>query len=137
MGMKRQLKEIKGENAVALYHSVYKNEGFNESAEALFKLIKHTSQQFKAKNRILYLDIEGHRNELGGFDHDMFELQQNFILGFLMPYLTEVRMPLVAVKNNQKQIDEFPEELIIDAPAINNIAAATLSHSINNNPKTC
>lgn len=127
--MKREVKELDG--AVALYHSVYENEGFNESAEALFKLVKHTIQQFKDKNRVLYLDIEGHRNKAGGFDHDMFELQQNFIAGFLMPYLTEVHVPLFSLKNNQKQIDEIADELTIDSSATENIAAATLSHKIN------
>jgi hypothetical protein len=68
----------------------------------------------------LYLDIDGHRNRDGGFDSDMFELQQHFILGFLMQFLTEVNMPLAAGvrrRDASPQSEDIPEELTIQNPS--------------------
>jgi len=67
----------------------------------------------------LYLDIDGHRNREGGFDADMLELQQHFILGFLMQFLSEVNMPLAAGvrrKDESPQSEDIPEELTIRSP---------------------
>jgi hypothetical protein len=43
---------------------------------------------------VLYLDIDGHRNAAGGWDHDMYELQRHFILGFMSEYLSAIHVPL-------------------------------------------
>jgi hypothetical protein len=59
--------------AVALYHLVYAHEGFDEAGQALFKLVQQAQKLQPNKPRLLFLDIEGHRNEQGGFDVDMVE----------------------------------------------------------------
>jgi hypothetical protein len=83
----------------------------------LFTLIKDAQDKCPNEKRVIYLDIEGHKNKQGGYDHDMFELQKDFILGFLMDYISEVSMPLGRFKNNKKQINDIPEKLnIIPAP---------------------
>jgi hypothetical protein len=91
MERKKQKERIQsGGDAVALYHIVYKQEGFEESAQTLFNLIQQAQRLSPGKKRIPYLDIEGHRNSGnsdGGFDNDMFELQDRFLLGVLSPYL--------------------------------------------------
>ncbi|MUT65955.1 hypothetical protein GOM71_08420 [Paenibacillus sp. NEAU-GSW1] len=51
------------------------------------------------------MDIEGHKNKDGGFDHDMFELQKDFILSFLMQFISEVSMPLGRYKNENQKND--------------------------------
>jgi hypothetical protein len=53
-----------------------------------------------------------HRDAEGGFDADMYELQKDFLLGFLAPFLTEAKCPLVAIRNPRPQDDDIPEELI-------------------------
>lgn len=98
---------------VAIYHNIFSYEGFEESAEILIDLIKETQKDHPNHKRFLYLDIQGHRNDEGAFDGDMFELQRNFILGFLMPYLTEVYLPLISVKNKYPQKNDFPHEVAI------------------------
>src|SRR5262245_22629465 len=60
--------------AIAIYHRVYPHEGFEESAQILFKLVQRAQLQYPGKRRLLYLDIDGHRNSEGGFDADMLEL---------------------------------------------------------------
>ena len=68
--------------------------------------------------RRLYLDIEGPRNEQGGYDRDRLELQQDVILGFLLPFVSAVHIPLgLHVENPHPQQDDVPGELVIQPPA--------------------
>lgn len=97
--------------AIAIYHRVYEYEGFDESAKILFDLVKQCQDQFPNQKRVLFLDIDGHRNKQGGYDHDMFELQRHYILGFLLPFLSEIYIPLIAVKSNKLQRNDLPEIL--------------------------
>lgn len=99
--------------AVALYHRIMRRENFEVAAHDLFKLLTNAQKNSPNIPRILYLDIDGHRNEKGGFDRDMFELQQNFCLEFLLPFLSEVHCPLFDVKNAKGQNNDIPEKLII------------------------
>ncbi|MCP4680078.1 MAG: hypothetical protein GY854_32215 [Deltaproteobacteria bacterium] len=103
------------ERAVALYHVVYANEGFEEAARALFGLVQKAEQEAPGKDRILYLDIDGHRNSEGGFDADMLELQQEYLVGFLGKYLSEIKAPLVNIKIKNGQQNDIPPELMISA----------------------
>lgn len=93
-------KHIINNKKVIIYHTVFENENFETSAQILFKLVKEAQMKFPNKERILFLDIEGHRNSDGGFDPDMFELIKDFSLGFLMAYLTELHTPLMRFKNS-------------------------------------
>jgi hypothetical protein len=81
----------------------------------LFDLVAYTQRTFPGAKRQLFLDIEDHRTPTGAFDGDMFELQQDFLLGYLMPFLTEVCMPLMSARNPNPQQEELPDELHISA----------------------
>lgn len=106
--------EKREEPMVAIYHVVYENEDFNDAAKAIIELTKKAQVDAKNHKRALYLDIDGHRLKNGAFDHDMWELQFNFILQNLFYYYTEIHLPLVTVYNPYKQIDDpIPGELII------------------------
>lgn len=93
---------------ITIYHVVYKHEAFEISANILVKLLQNAQKQFPNQKRYLYLDIEGHKNKQGGFDHDMFELQKDFALGFLMQFFIEIHVPLAGVKNNKLQRNDVP-----------------------------
>jgi hypothetical protein len=67
----------------------------------------------KPGRRRLFLDIEGHRTSAGGFDADMRELQHEFLVGVLAPFLSEVHGPLGILKNPRTQDDDLPDELTI------------------------
>jgi hypothetical protein len=43
----------------------------------------------------------------------MVELQKEFLLGFLSPYLSEIYAPLVSVTNKKPQENDIPPTLII------------------------
>ena len=104
--------QMKSQKDIAIYHVVYRHEKFEVSADILFKLLKNAQMQFPNKKRFFYIDIEGHRNHAGGCDEDMFELQKDFALGFLMKFITEIHMPLGCYKNNN-QSNEIPDTLKI------------------------
>ena len=107
------------ESGVALYHCVDENEGFNEAAQAIFELVMDAQNKFPGKKRHLYLDIEEHRNGAGGFDSEMFELQKDFVLGFLLQFVTEVNTPLYHAKNDNHQNNDVPQELHIQDQYLN------------------
>lgn len=107
---------LKSNKEVALYHVVYEYEKFEDAAPMIFELIRNAQQNYPNKNRTLYLDIDEHKNKAGGFDDDMFELQKDFILGFLMPYLHKIFMPICAVENPKFQKNNIPEGLKIFNP---------------------
>lgn len=100
------------EAAIALYHSVRSHEDFEHAARALLDLVRKAATEFPGKPRHLYLDIDEHRNDADGFDHDMFELQSNFLLTFLMPLLTEATVPLGKYRN-ENQSEDVPDGLHI------------------------
>ena len=81
---------------------------------ALFELVRSALQREPGKGRILYLDIDGHRDDQGRFDPDMLELQSAFIEGFLIPFLAEARLPGdVHLVNRTAQRDDVPDKLEI------------------------
>jgi hypothetical protein len=95
MKMNHQSKLDSDDRAVAIYHVVYSHEGFEESAQLLFKLVQRAQRVMPGKPRMLVLDIEGHRNSDGGFDADMFELLTVFLPDFLARFLSEIYCPLL------------------------------------------
>ena len=102
--------------AALIYHVIYDYEGFDEAAQAIFKLLQRAQQVQPGKARKLFLDIEGHRNAECGYDTDMLELQQGFLLGSLAQFFTEIHCPLCNATNSKAQENEIPPELIIKLP---------------------
>ena len=97
---------------VAIYHVVYEDEDFDTSACILMDLAAEAQRAHPGKKRVLYLDIDGHRNPAGGFDRDMLELQKEFLI-FLMQYISEAHTPLIPLKNSRPQHDDLPDQLFV------------------------
>lgn len=100
------------EKGIAIYHVVRKHENFDHAANVLFELVKDAQAKHPGKERHLYLDIEGHKNKSGGFDPDMFELQKEYVLGFLGVWLSKISTPLYQIKN-PNQSNDIPDEIHI------------------------
>lgn len=98
---------------VAIYHVVLAEEGFAAAARMLMKLIAMAQETSPNQARVLCLDIDGHRNKNGGFDHDMLELQTKFMCEMVAPYLTEIYMPLGVLINSKMQKNDVPQDLAI------------------------
>ena len=108
MGKKK--KEIE---TIAIYHRIYRRENFETAAKDLVGLIYAAQKQQPNVPRALFVDIDGHRNEAGGFDADMLELQKEFGIGFLLQFVQEIHFPLGSVRNSKGQRNDVPEKLII------------------------
>ena len=103
------MNKIENKNdAVAIYHQVYKNEGWEKSSKILLELLQDAQKKVPNKKRILFLEIEGHRTKNNAFDRDMFSLQFDVIIANLSKYLSEVYMPLGNYTNKEEQINEIP-----------------------------
>jgi hypothetical protein len=117
VGVSDALRAGEAPKALALYHCVYAAESFNDAAHALFDLVQYACRTFPGAKRQLFVDIEGHRTPSNAFDEDMFELQSEFLIGYLLQFLNEARVPLVHVRNPNPQLEDLPDELHIYASA--------------------
>jgi hypothetical protein len=103
-------------DAVAIYYHFGTTERFTEAAQTLFNIVAQAQRVHPNKSRVLYLDIDGHRNVQGGFDADALELQKEFVLGFLTKFFTEVTLPLTKgakIRNPEVQQNEVPTTFIV------------------------
>lgn len=106
-----------GDKGVALYHAVLANETFDDAAEMLLQIVQKAARDHAGKPRHLYLDIDEHKNEQGGWDDDMLELQVQFI-GFLSSWLSSWSFPLSNGKRfahgaGTAQREDVPPHLLI------------------------
>ncbi|XIE77993.1 HNH endonuclease [Streptomyces sp. SBR177] len=101
---------------VAIYHDMKVYENFERCAQRLFECVRMAQKQSPGAPRMLFLDIQGHRNSAGGYDHDAYELMRDFGMGYLLQYLTEFSTPLFRVRNNGRQRDDIPPTLVIGYP---------------------
>ena len=108
---------------IAIYHRVYRRENFEKAAQDLIGLLYAAQCKKPDQPRALYVDIDGHRNEAGGFDADMLELQMEFAVNVLLPYVKELHLPLISVENPNEQKNDVPEKLFIQNPKMRGIIA--------------
>ena len=64
---------------MVIQHVVRPHEGFDQTAQALLRLLRNAQRKHPGVPRYLALDIEGHRNAAGEFDDDISELQTQFM----------------------------------------------------------
>ena len=102
------------DNTVSLYHIVGEKDTFERAAGDLFALIKEAQERFPDWPRLLFLDIEGHLDALGRLEDAFVELQQEFMFGFLGPFLTAVDLPLVSALNPEPQRNDLPDKILIE-----------------------
>ena len=101
-------------SAVVLYHVMRADEGFEKTAEMIFDVVSESARKYPGRPRALFLDIEGHRlgRKNGPYDHDAFEIMNNYVVGFLSPWLTEIHTPLIRARKTSPQRDDLPDHLL-------------------------
>ncbi len=100
-------------NIIALHHRILPRENFEKAATDIFNLLKSTQINSPNTNRVLYVDIDGHKNDQGGYDNDMLELQKEFGIDFLGKYFVEIHFPLIKFINPNPQSNDIPDKLEI------------------------
>ncbi|MFC2085920.1 hypothetical protein ACFLRO_01765 [Bacteroidota bacterium] len=101
------------DNVVSIYHVVSEDDDFESAALDIFSMLRECQDRYPDWPRIVYLDIAGHAGDRQGFDGDMFELQQEFMIGTMGSFMTAVDMPLVSVWNPEIQRNDLPDQLAI------------------------
>lgn len=104
---------FEGLDQVSIYHIVKPEDTFDASASAVFSLVIEAQKRFPGRDRVIYLDIEGHKGNAAGFDPDFFEFQQEFLQGFVGPFVRALAMPLLSVVNPNEQRNDLPDKLEI------------------------
>ncbi|OLZ47460.1 hypothetical protein BS329_26450 [Amycolatopsis coloradensis] len=94
-----------------IYHDMAVYEDFERCANRLFEMVRDCARKFPGKPRGLFMDVQGHRNIEGGFDHDAWELMSEFIPNVLFPYLTEMSTPLLHARNGKAQREDVPDHV--------------------------
>ncbi len=116
MPRRKKAPRKRGGAGVAIYHDMRVEEDFERCAQRLVETIAFAARTQPGKKRYLYLDVQGHRNDAGGYDRDAGEIMGNFLLTFLMPYLSEASTPLGAFRNPREQRDDVPDVVAIADP---------------------
>lgn len=99
-----------------IYHDMAVYEDFERAAHRIFELVRECARTYPGKPRALVLEVQGHRNEEGGFDHDAWELMRYFLPEQLFPYLTELWTPLMRIRNGKPQREDVPDVLTFFPP---------------------
>lgn len=109
-------KTIKEEEDVVLNCCISEKETFEQAATKIYNLIYTMGKRYPKQKRTLIVEIRGHRNEEGGYDKDMFELQYEFLLKCMLPFVHNLHIPLISVKNEKQQQDlDSPKLMIFDS----------------------
>ncbi len=100
-----------------LQHLVAAEDDFERAVADVFTLAKTAQDRHPGAIRSLVLTIEGHDGERGGFDADLFEFQQEFMLGAIGKFFTWIEMPLTGkLGNSSPQEDDLPDNLRLEGP---------------------
>lgn len=113
---KAQVGRNKRQKRIMLYHDMAVYENFERCAHRIFQILKTAQRSMPGAPRSIYLRVQGHKNDAGGYDRDSYEIIHSFILQYLLPYLTQASTPLIEVKNSRKQRNDLPDQLLIAYP---------------------
>jgi hypothetical protein len=104
------------DNTVSLYHIVEDEDDFEAAAHDLFSLLHTAQAEFPDWPRVLYLDIVVHERADVRQAEDMIELRQEFLLAAMGKFFTALALPLVSVVNPEAQVNDLPDELVLQPP---------------------
>ena len=104
------------DNTVSLYHIIEEGDDFETAAQDIFSLLTEAQEKFPDWPRVFYLDIEGHVRDDGRLTEDMVELQQEFLIAAMGKFFTALALPLVSVVNPDDQVNDLPDELVLQPP---------------------
>lgn len=107
--MQEDTKQVQPD-AIVIYHSISAEHNANEALDELMQVIKYAQDVRPGCRRIINISINGHRNVDGSFSSMMTDLQLRLIPQRIVPYLSEVVMPL-GTYLNEHQDNEVPDQV--------------------------
>jgi len=99
------------QNTIALYHDIQQGESALQAVTNIWNLIQdaYASDEINADADTLdlYIDIEDHRNEEGGFTEDMFLVQKQILMQIIPAFVNSVHFPLGTAKSKDTSLEEI------------------------------
>ena len=95
---------------VALYHEIEENKTVLQAVTNIWNLIQdaYTSDRMDVDADMLelYIDIEGHRNDEGGFSEDMYLMQKQLFINIIPAFVDTIHFPLGDVEDRDADLEE-------------------------------
>ncbi|MFW5973722.1 MAG: hypothetical protein ACOCTG_06990 [Bacteroidota bacterium] len=105
------------DTSVSIYHIVSEDDDFDTAVQGIFALLKEAQERFPDWPRAYYLDVAGHLDEMGRYEDDFVELQQEFFFSAIAPFVTALELPLTGpLLNPERQRNDVPDRLVIGPP---------------------
>lgn len=108
-----KFKVPRNDKDIVLRCNISEKENFEQAAKKIYNLIYTIGKKAPKVPRTLIVEIQGHRNSEGGYDHDMFELQYEFLTKCILPFIHILHIPLISIENPNIQEDLKSQEIMI------------------------
>lgn len=96
-------------DTIALYHEITEGESAFKAIQNIWNLLRdaYESDEMDASpdNIDLYVDINGHRNEEGGFTADMFLIQKKLFVNIFPAFVDEIHFPLSEIETGDADLE--------------------------------
>lgn len=106
----KEKKPVNKGDMVAIYHTMYKNEGLKKTAEIIFGLLRKAQKEKPNKPRAIILVIEGHRLKNKAFDKEAWGTIK-WLISDMNKYFTTLITPFHEMENLKPQVNDIPKEL--------------------------
>lgn len=104
---------MRSEEPVVLEHRMLENANFDLTSHMIISSLKSTQKKFPFRSRILVIEVEGHRNDKGGFDNDAYEIIFEFALVMILRYCSAIFTPLGGYTNPYPQWNNIPDDFSV------------------------
>lgn len=109
---------VRPDNSVAVRHDVGPADSFEAAARGLMARLREAQDRFPDWPRALYVEIDGHEGDAGGFSPDFYEFQQDFLFSSVAPFVTALETPLTGpLLNPAPQRNDVPHRLHVGEDA--------------------
>lgn len=88
------VREIDKESGI-IYHTIKSDEDAAQAADDIWKQLRRAHLDLRVESITLIIGIpEGHFNENGGYNHEMYAFQKSLCLGILPGFVDKLSLPL-------------------------------------------
>lgn len=79
---------------IVLFHPIKADEDISDAVDGIWNLLQEAHNEFPGRELSLIIDIEGHRNENGGFTDGMYFLQETLCIPIIAAFVDKLTIPL-------------------------------------------
>jgi hypothetical protein len=97
---------------IAIYYEMRRQDEFEATAGRLWSMVRTAARDHPGAPRVLYMDMEGHKDFRGEYDDDAMKLG-HFVRTALGPFLTKT--PWGRADETAPQSEDLPETIMFSA----------------------